>query len=47
MSETQPAIVIDNGTGMMKSGVAGDDAPRSYIPTQIGTVKYDNMIGSQ
>lgn len=42
----RPAVVIDNGTGMMKSGVAGDDAPRSYLPTQVGTMKYDAMIGS-
>lgn len=33
MSTETTAIVIDNGTGMMKSGYAGDDAPRSYIPT--------------
>ena len=24
----QAAIVIDNGSGMCKSGVAGDDAPQ-------------------
>lgn len=42
MTDT-PAVVIDNGTGMMKAGLAGDDAPRSYFPTQIGTAKY-NLI---
>lgn len=42
----QPAVVIDNGTGMMKSGLAGDDAPKSYIPTQVGSTKYEAMIGA-
>jgi actin-related protein len=32
MEETQ-ALVIDNGTAMMKGGFAGDDAPRAVFPT--------------
>ena len=29
--EVQP-IVIDNGSGMLKAGFAGDEAPRSFSP---------------
>jgi hypothetical protein len=28
MSEEVQALVIDNGSGMVKAGFAGDDAPR-------------------
>eukprot|EP01084_Bolivina_argentea_P204445 349145_1 len=43
--EENGAIVIDNGTGYMKSGFAGDDAPLSIIPSvvrknEIGNGKY-------
>ncbi|KAK2720634.1 hypothetical protein QYM36_004506 [Artemia franciscana] len=30
------AIVIDNGSGIIKAGFAGDDLPRSVFPTVIG-----------
>jgi len=30
------ALVIDNGSGMMKAGFAGDDAPRAVFPTVMG-----------
>lgn len=30
--EEHAAIVLDNGSGMMKAGFAGDDAPPSRIP---------------
>ena len=33
------AIVIDNGSGVLKAGFAGDDAPRVLCPTVIGTPK--------
>ena len=29
-------IVIDNGSGMMKAGFSGDDAPRAVFPSIIG-----------
>ena len=35
------AIVIDNGTGMIKAGFAGDDAPKACFPNIIGKPKYD------
>ena len=33
------AVVIDNGSGMMKAGIAGDDAPRTYFPSIFGRPK--------
>ena len=30
------ALVIDNGSGMIKAGFAGDDAPRSVFPAIVG-----------
>jgi actin-related protein len=39
------AIVIDNGTGMMKAGFAGDEAPKSCFPNLIGKPKYDALQG--
>jgi len=34
-----PAIVIDNGSGFCKAGIAGDDAPRASVPTVVGRPK--------
>lgn len=43
-----PAIVIDNGTGMMKVGFAGSESPRSIFPTIIGTPNStQQMVGGQ
>jgi len=44
--DNNPAVVIDNGSGMIKAGIAGDDAPRVYFPSVVGLPKYDKMIGS-
>ena len=33
------ALVFDNGSGMMKAGFAGDDAPRAAFPTVVGRLK--------
>ena len=34
------AIVIDNGTGTIKAGIAGDEAPKTVVPTIIGEPKH-------
>jgi len=40
------AIVLDNGSGMMKAGYAGDDAPRAVFPSVVGRPKHRSaMIG--
>jgi len=46
MFEDKPAVVIDNGTGMIKAGIAGDEAPKAYFPTVVGYTKYERLPGS-
>lgn len=41
--ETQ-ALVIDNGSGMVKAGVAGDDAPRCVFPSIVGRPKMPGVM---
>ncbi|XP_073119054.1 actin-2-like [Henckelia pumila] len=41
--EIQP-IVCDNGTGMVKAGFAGDDAPRTVFPSIVGVPKYTGVM---
>jgi len=44
--EEQPPLVIDNGSGMVKSGFAGDDAPRAVFPSIVGRAKHQaSMVG--
>lgn len=46
MGDNNPAVVIDNGSGMIKAGIAGDDAPRVYFPSVVGVPKYDKLHGA-
>jgi len=40
------ALVVDNGSGMVKSGFAGDDAPRAVFPSIVGRAKHSSsMVG--
>jgi actin beta/gamma 1 len=40
------AVVIDNCSGNIKAGVAGDDAPRSVFPSVVAYPKYEEtMVG--
>ena len=41
-----PAVVIDNGSGMIKAGIAGEEAPRVYFPSVVGVPKYDRIHGA-
>ena len=34
------AVVIDNGSGMVKAGFAGDDAPRAVFPGIVGRPRF-------
>lgn len=36
---TKPAVVIDNGSGRCKTGIAGEDCPKSVFPAVIGKPK--------
>lgn len=38
--EDAAAVVVDNGSGSIKAGFAGDDAPRCVFPSMIGRPKY-------
>jgi actin, other eukaryote len=46
MSDEANAVVIDNGTGMCKAGIAGDDAPRACFPAVVGRPRHGKIIGS-
>lgn len=41
--DCQP-LVIDNGSGMVKAGFAGDDAPRTVFPSIIGRPKVTEVM---
>jgi len=51
------SLVVDNGSGMVKSGFSGDDAPRAVFPSivgrprtkqaMVGTVKKEAYIGDE
>ncbi|KAF2609194.1 hypothetical protein F2Q68_00044450 [Brassica cretica] len=41
--EIQP-LVVDNGTGMVKAGFAGDDAPRAVFPSIIGRPRHAGVM---
>merc|ERR1712168_341541 len=44
MGEESAALVIDNGSGMVKAGFAGDDAPRAVFPSVVGRPKYPGVM---
>merc|ERR1712136_77628 len=55
--EEAAALVIDNGSGMVKCGFAGDDAPRAVFPSVVGRPRHvsvmvgmgnkDNYVGDE
>ncbi|KAJ5070346.1 actin-42a [Anaeramoeba ignava] len=40
----QKPIVIDNGSGMIKAGFAGDDLPTCIFPSIVGKVKHQKVM---
>lgn len=38
------ALVVDNGSGMVKAGFAGDDAPRAVFPSIVGRARHPNIM---
>jgi actin-related protein len=44
MSSKGTPVIIDNGSGMCKAGVSGEDAPRACFPSVIGRPKFENVI---
>jgi len=44
----QPAVVIDNGSGMCKAGLSGEDNPRAVFPALVGIPKTKTiMMGTE
>ena len=42
------SVVIDNGSGMCKAGLSGEDAPRAVFPAITGTPKTESiMMGTE
>ncbi|KAJ2074406.1 centractin- actin- protein of the dynactin complex, partial [Coemansia sp. S142-1] len=41
---TNQPVVIDNGSGVIKAGFAGDDQPKSFFPSYVGRPKHQRMM---
>lgn len=37
-------VVVDNGSGNLKAGFAGDDKPRTYASAVVGRPKYQKLM---
>ena len=44
MSSEVAALVVDNGSGMVKAGFAGDDAPRAVFPSIVGRPRHQGVM---
>jgi actin-related protein len=44
MDEEVQALVVDNGSGMVKAGFAGDDAPRAVFPSIVGRPRHQGVM---
>ncbi len=44
MEEEVAALVIDNGSWMIKAGFAGDDAPRAVFPSIVGRPRHKGVM---
>merc|ERR1712241_1525306 len=42
--EDTAALVVDNGSGMVKAGFAGDDAPRAVFPSLVGRPRHKGVM---
>ncbi len=42
--EDMAALVVDNGSGMVKAGFAGDDAPRAVFPSIVGRPRHQGVM---
>jgi len=45
--EDVAALVVDNGSGQIKAGFAGDDAPRAIFPSIVGHDSEDSFVGEE
>jgi centractin len=44
MTGTNQPIVIDNGSGVIKAGFAGEDSPSVYFPSIVGRPKHVKIM---
>merc|ERR1712121_363829 len=44
MDDEVAALVCDNGSGMVKAGFAGDDAPRAVFPSIVGRPRHQGVM---
>merc|ERR1711966_261569 len=44
MVDEVAALVVDNGSGMVKAGFAGDDAPRAVFPSIVGRPRHQGVM---
>jgi actin-related protein len=44
MSDETQCCVIDNGSGVVKAGFSGEDAPRAIFPSIVGRPKNPGVI---
>eukprot|EP01084_Bolivina_argentea_P027028 50239_1 len=42
--EEPAAVVIDNGTGMIKAGFSGDEVPRCSFPAMVGRPRHQAVM---
>jgi len=42
--DEKTALVVDNGSGMVKAGFAGDDAPRAVFPSIVGRPRHQGVM---
>jgi len=42
--EESAGLVLDNGSGMVKAGFAGDDAPRAVFPSIVGRPRHQGVM---
>jgi len=42
--EESQSLVIDNGSGMVKAGFSGDDAPRAVFPSIVGRPRFTGVM---
>jgi len=42
--DEQTALVCDNGSGLVKAGFAGDDAPRAVFPSIVGRPRHQGVM---
>ncbi|CAE8640972.1 unnamed protein product [Polarella glacialis] len=40
----KPAVIIDNGSGHVKAGIAGEEAPSCVFPALVGRPKHEAMM---